>query len=374
MLQRTFSFLAAALTCASLQAGARPQGPGPWSDGFEAYAAGSTLHGQGGWYVNTGSAIVANAPVPAHSGAKYVEVRGPGDAVRPFTGYTSGSYVLTAHFHLPGPASANPLRVPTYFILHNTYNLFGGYMSSVQIRFNEPTNPGGWTIDAGSPGTAMGTYPPDQWFEIRCEIDLTLDLVEVFLDGAPMAPPYVWSYGALGQGTGAMAIAAVDLYGSGSTTPGKVHWVDEVSLVPAGTPATYCTAKITSGGCVPAMLFTGTPSASAGSGFGIFASQVEAAKSGLFFYGKSGKQAIPFQGGWLCVKAPLVRTALQSSGGAAPCSGTFAIDFNAFIASGKDPGLAAGATVDGQWWFRDPGFAPPNATGLTDAIDFTIQP
>ena len=375
MSRRTFSIFTAALAIAALQSSARAQGPGPWSDGFESYAAGSLLHGQGGWYVfNTGMASVVTAPVPPHSGTKYVELTGGGNAVRPFTGYTTGSYVLSAYVYLPGPASANPLQHPTYFILHNTYSLFGAYMISVQIRFNEPGFPGGWCIDAGSPCTGMGTYPPDQWFEVRCEIDLGLDLVEVFLDGVPMAPPYAWSYGPLGQGTGAMAIAAVDLYVGGSTTSGSTHWVDDVSLEPAGLPSTYCTAKTTSGGCVPAILFSGSPSASAGSGFGIFASQVEPAKSGLFFYGKSGKQASPFQGGYLCATAPFVRTSLQSSGGAAPCSGTFAIDFNAFIASGKDPGLVAGATVDGQWWFRDPGFAPPNATGLTDAIDFAIQP
>ena len=44
---------------------------------------------------------------------------------------------------------------------------------------------------------------------------------------------------------------------------------------------------------------------------------------GLFFYGTSGKQAVSFQGGTLCAKAPLVRTALQNSGGTPPCGGTF---------------------------------------------------
>jgi hypothetical protein len=372
---RTFSIFTAALAIATLQSSARPQGPGPWSDGFEAYAAGSLLHGQGGWYVfNTSSASVVNAPVPAHSGTNYVELTGGGSAVRPFTGYTTGEYVFKAYVYLPGPASANPLQVPRWFLVHNTYSLFGGYMISLQIKFDPATSPPSWTIDAGSPSTASGPYTPDKWSEIRCEIDLTLDQAEVFFDGALMAPPYVWSSGAFGQGTGAKAIAAVDLYSTGSVASGSTHWVDDLSLEPVGVPTTYCTAKTTSGGCVPAIGFSGSPSASAGSGFGIFASQVEPAKFGLFFYGKSGKQASPFQGGYLCAKAPLVRTPLQNSGGAAACSGTFAIDFNAFIASGKDPGLVAGATVDGQWWFRDPGFAPPNATGLTDAIDFTIQP
>ena len=141
------------------------------------------------------------------------------------------------------------------------------------------------------------------------------------------------------------------------------------------SPVVYCTAKTTSSGCVPAIGFSGAPSASAGSAFLITASQVEPQKSGIFFYGTSGQQAGYFQGGTLCVKSPLVRTALQNSGGSAPCSGSYSMDFNAYIASGKDPGLTAGVTVDGQYWFRDPGFLLPNpTTGLSNAIEFTIDP
>jgi hypothetical protein len=143
---------------------------------------------------------------------------------------------------------------------------------------------------------------------------------------------------------------------------------------PGGSPMVYCTAKTTSSGCVPAIGSSGLPSPSSGIGFLITADQVEPNELGLFFYGKTGQQAVPFQGGILCAKAPLVRTALQNSGGAQPCGGTFSLDFNAYIASGKDPALAAGATVAGQYWFRDPGFAPPDNTGLSDAIEFTISP
>jgi hypothetical protein len=65
---------------------------------------------------------------------------------------------------------------------------------------------------------------------------------------------------------------------------------------------------------------------------------------------------------------------VQDSGGSGPCSGTFEVDFNAYAASGIDPGLTAGTTVEGQYWFRDPGFVPPQNTGLSDAIEFTLAP
>jgi hypothetical protein len=30
--------------------------------------------------------------------------------------------------------------------------------------------------------------------------------------------------------------------------------------------------------------------------------------------------------------------------------------------------------IDGQYWSRDPGFAPPNNVGLTDAVHAVIGP
>ncbi|MCE9594193.1 MAG: FG-GAP-like repeat-containing protein [Planctomycetes bacterium] len=142
-------------------------------------------------------------------------------------------------------------------------------------------------------------------------------------------------------------------------------------------PTTYCTAKTTSNGCVPTIGSTGTPSASDGAGFFITASSVINNKFGLFFYSQGGQQAAAFQGGTLCVKLPIKRTAVQNSDGNSPpndCSGSFSMDFNAYIALGTNPALIAGAVLDGQYWFRDPGFAAPNNTGLSDAIHVTLCP
>jgi hypothetical protein len=75
------------------------------------------------------------------------------------------------------------------------------------------------------------------------------------------------------------------------------------------------------------------------------------------------------------VAPPWGRTPLQPSGGLAPppgCSGSFAIDFNAWIQGGNDPGLVAGAQVHGQYWYRDPGSSL--GTGLSDGITFSICP
>jgi len=137
---------------------------------------------------------------------------------------------------------------------------------------------------------------------------------------------------------------------------------------------TYCTPKVNSNGCAPRIAADGTASASASNGFVINTSKMLDNKFGSYFYSKSGPNGVPFQGGTLCAQLPLVRTALQNSGGTPPCGGSFQIDFNAYIASGKDPGLVAGQQVWVQTWSRDPGYAPPSGTSLSDAISFTICP
>ena len=133
--------------------------------------------------------------------------------------------------------------------------------------------------------------------------------------------------------------------------------------------ATYCTAKLSSGWCLPEMGWSGIPSATSSSAFDVTASQILPNKSGLLFYGLQPHNG-SFQGGTLCVKSPTVRTSLQNSGGSAACSGTYAYDFNARIQGGSDPNLQVGATVYAQYWYRDP--LDPYTTGLSDGLQFAI--
>ena len=153
----------------------------------------------------------------------------------------------------------------------------------------------------------------------------------------------------------------IDLRGTGACTP----------------PTTYCTAKAGSHGCTPAIGFSGTPTASGASSFAITCSQVLNQQNGRLFYGYLANSA-PFQGGWLCVKAPLERTALQNSGGSASpasdCSGSYSYDFEARIQSGQDPALTAGANVFAQYWFRDPQDPAGFGTGLSNALRLQICP
>jgi hypothetical protein len=149
----------------------------------------------------------------------------------------------------------------------------------------------------------------------------------------------------------------------------------------AANITTYCTSKISQGGCVPAMTWTGTPSLSAGSGFTITATGVDGQRMGRIYYGVNGRKYTPFTGGWLCVKSPLKALPLTNSGGTAnTCSGSIGADFNTWIASAIDPALICGATVDAQVHFRDyvvvfGGWHLWNINfGLSDAIEFPILP
>jgi len=142
-------------------------------------------------------------------------------------------------------------------------------------------------------------------------------------------------------------------------------------------PTVYCTPKTNSVGCQPSISWLGTPSASAGSGFFLQATSEINRVSGMLLYTTAGRASTPFGGGTLCLAQPLRRTPLLNSGGALQglnCSGVYSMDFAAWIASGADPALVAGTTVQAQFSSRDPGFAAPNNIGLTAGLEFTLVP
>lgn len=81
-------------------------------------------------------------------------------------------------------------------------------------------------------------------------------------------------------------------------------------------------------------------------------------------------EAIPFQGGFLCVAPPRHRTVIQNAGAGgsgSPCAGEFTFDFGIYVLSGADPALQVpGQTFACQYWSRDP--ADPFGTSLTNAV------
>lgn len=160
--------------------------------------------------------------------------------------------------------------------------------------------------------------------------------------------------------------------------PGDHNAQDDIfvrDLTLSVTPvSTYCQPKTNSSACVPRISYLGAPSASGQSQFFLTANHELYNKSGIFFWSTS-PASIPFAGGTLCIKAPLVRTDVQFSGGFpqnGACGGSYSFHFSpAYMA---EEGVVAGNTLYGQFWGRDPGFQPPNNISLSDGLSFTVGP
>jgi probable HAF family extracellular repeat protein len=143
--------------------------------------------------------------------------------------------------------------------------------------------------------------------------------------------------------------------------------------MPVALPSTYCTAKVNSLGCSPAIGSIGYASVGSNQPFLITCGNVLNNKSGLLFYG-FGQIAAPFQGGYLCVQPPSTRTPVQLSGGSTglpSCTGQYSYDFNALIRSGVDTRLFQGVNTCAQFWMRDPASFP--TVGLSDGLGFLIN-
>jgi len=156
------------------------------------------------------------------------------------------------------------------------------------------------------------------------------------------------------------------------------HWKLRIFC---NAPVAYCTAKINSLGCLPAIYSVGAPSTSAPSGFEVRAANVRNQKVGILLYSVTGRAATAFQGGFLCVAPPIRRTPQANSGGTAlptsDCTGEYSIDMNSFaqglLGGTPSPALVVpGTVVDCQWWGRDPGFPAPNNSTLSDALEYTL--
>lgn len=224
----------------------------------------------------------------------------------------------------------------------------------------------GLTVDMSwAPALPAGTY----YIDVQCGGTLA---------SGPWAPPTV-------------PALATDNAEQFQTATGWVVISDATALRPQDFPfklngtesagtTTYCTAKTTSNGCVPSIGSSGVASATAGSGFVVNGSNMINNKSCLLFYGTTGQASTAFQGGILCVKAPIKRTPGTTTGGNPPpndCSGAPAIDMNLFAVGGGGgsplPALTVpGTVVDCQWWGRDPGFVAPNNTQLSDGLEYTV--
>jgi hypothetical protein len=163
-------------------------------------------------------------------------------------------------------------------------------------------------------------------------------------------------------------------------SPGDIH-ATGVYGPTCGAAYAYCTAGVSSGGCTPLIASSGIASASNASSFTVSVAPLDGQRNGLLFYGidNTGFAPLPWGTGgssWMCVKSPVQRTALQSSGGSAgACDGALQLDWNAFLAAqptALGTPFSSGDRALMQAWFRDP--TAVKGTNLSNALDFPICP
>jgi hypothetical protein len=185
-----------------------------WVDHFDLYTTGSQMHGQGGWagWDNSPGAGALTSSTQARTAANSVDILGPSDLVRTYTGYTSGTWTYSIWQYIPSTVTGN-----TYFILLNRYEVGGTNNWSTQLCFDATAD----VVRDDIPGNCTGstTLPIvyDQWVEIRVVIDLDTNAQTLFYGGQQLYSA-TWT-GHISNPTGSqMAIAAVDLFANGATS------------------------------------------------------------------------------------------------------------------------------------------------------------
>jgi hypothetical protein len=171
-----------------------------------------------------------------------------------------------------------------------------------------------------------------------------------------------------GDGLVDVAVGAPGQIAGTALDAGRVRVISGSASPPTG----YCMGKVNSAGCLPFAWASGVPSLSGPDTFTVHAGRVLSNKSGILFWGRQ-PNSVPFVGGTLCVSAPFVRSAILNSGGTpsvTDCTGHFSYPFTQQYMQQNQ--LGVGSTAYCQFWFRDPGFAPPSNVGLTDAVRFAV--
>ena len=229
-----------------------------WSDNFDSYAPGSQIVGQGGWEEwSAGSgAFVSN--LYSQSPSNSVAISPTTDLVHRYSGYIYGHVTYKAFQYIPSATFSGQ----SYYIMLNTYDP-PNYEWCVQFYFDSAD--GLLHGNFGSSADITTPYVTDQWAEIKLEIYLNDDWVQVYYNGTLLDDPalpdhptlgggYKWTGGVWGGSYQALNVGAVDLFGNNAnevyyddmalvweqgppTADIKVNGQDFLVMIPSGTNA-----------------------------------------------------------------------------------------------------------------------------------------
>ena len=250
-----------------------------------------------------------------------------------------------------------------------------GYGPDVAALFNtfingdcygEPTTV---HLNGLDPGQYIITAYGSTCFPAQHQIALALDDLS-YTSQASLGGTYDGSFAGMDLGVFVFELPAGTGITIGMSTFGAISALQVTSFSP---PVSYCTAKVNAQGCQALISANGNAaSLSAPTAFTVSASGVVSNTAGLFFYGW-GRDIKPFNGGFHCVKPPTPRLPILLSGTqGSPCTGSFAVDFNAYLQVFGAPYVPAGSILDGQFWFRDG--SDPFSSSTSDAIEFAVVP
>jgi hypothetical protein len=373
----------------------------PWSDNFDSYPLNSFLPDpliNSGWEEWDGNTLNSQTKIKdlatgaiARSLPHSAWIRGSSDTIYQFNGtgpggegpYTSGQWSLGGWIYKPTTTTNFTMAIQTWFLIQNQYMHNGGAFVNWSVQMTMSPLTGNWVSDTATTNTT-GPCIFDQWVEVRADMDLDADTVEVFYNGLSTGPAFPHNGGVSGFGSGSTAIGALDLYADGAGNPGsRVYW-DDMFLSGAGgcssNAINYCTSGTSANGCNATIGSSGTASANSGSGFTVTVSNMEGAKDGLFFYGQNGQQASSWGNGtsFQCVVPGVKRGGLQTgTGTSGACDGSFSQDLNArWCAACTHPNHqpVAGQKMQIQCWYRDPFNTSNQTTSLSDALEVDMCP
>ena len=223
-------------------------------------------------------------------------------------------------------------------------------------------------------GGSVNLPTTDGFHVYRLEVNTVTGDITVLYDGAPSGLTGTL----IPMGAACSPSPRIGWGELSSVTSGESEWAyfeHNAGAVPS--PDSYCTAGTSASGCAATIGASGTPSATASSGFSLTATGVEGGKDGLFFFGTNGRQANAWGTGssFQCVVPPVKRAGLLSGTGTpGACDGVLGQDLNARWQSKPAQNPGPGAVVQAQLWYRDPLNTSNQTTSLSDAIEFCVAP
>ena len=342
----------------------------------------STSHGFWTWSANPTGTFLWNTPTDNLSGVDgYAVAVSAGAPVDPGLVQNLGA-VNSWQVTLPGTGST-----PSYMSIR-AVDKCGNWSSYAPIGpFFVDNTPPSTPVNVGSfyaPGNWIGSNNFDITWSPCGDLHSGVAGYGVVVDQNPNTVPGVmtnpasstlYSAGIPASGAYYAHVRAVDAVGNWSATTHAGPYLFNIAPV-----STYCVAKVNSLGCTPSISSTFHGSVYWTTGFPVRATNVRNNKPGLLLYSTTGQASTPFQGGTLCLAAAIRRSTPLSSGGSPTgndCTGVYQIDMNDFSHGvlGGTPApelLVQGTLVRCQFWGRDPGFAAPNNSSLSNALEYFV--